>query len=66
MIFALFALAVVGLGNGNVSAGSGTSPRPQSTVRYPVRFDDVPVLRVQKPQPTVSYPIRFPAPEGHR
>ncbi|HEX5597871.1 MAG TPA: hypothetical protein VFX61_17940 [Micromonosporaceae bacterium] len=37
-ILALFALAVVGLGNENVSAESGASPRPQPTVQYPVRF----------------------------
>lgn len=40
-IFAGFALAVVALGNGNASAGSGgAAPRPQSTVQYPIRFED--------------------------
>lgn len=59
MIFGVVALAVVGLGNSNVSAGSGGTPRPQSTVQYPIRFDDVPTARAPKPRPTVSYPIRW-------
>ncbi|WP_258308893.1 hypothetical protein [Streptomyces sp. NWU339] len=59
MIFGVVALAVVGMGNGDVSAGGKGAPRPQSTVQYPIRFDDVPAMRVQKPQPTVSYPIRW-------
>ncbi|MFF3166787.1 hypothetical protein [Streptomyces sp. NPDC003273] len=65
-IFALCALAVVGFGNGNATAGGGEAPQPQSTVRYPIKFDDTPTVRVGKPQPTVSYPIRFPSPAGHR
>lgn len=58
-IFGVVALAVVALGNGNVSAPGEGVPRPQSTVRYPIRFDDGPPARLQKPQPTVSYPIRW-------
>jgi hypothetical protein len=66
-IFAGFALAVVALGNGNASAGSGAAaPRPQSTVQYPIRFDDAPPPRIVQPRPTVSYPVRFPDTEGSR
>jgi hypothetical protein len=66
-VFALFALAVVALGNGNGSAGSGgAAPRLQSTVEYPIRFDDAPRTRIQQPRPTVSYPARFPGTEGNR
>ncbi|PNG23260.1 hypothetical protein [Streptomyces cahuitamycinicus] len=72
-IFAGFALAVVALvnatgnGNGNASAESGeVTPRPQSTVRYPIRFDDAPPPRIAQPRPTVSYPVRFPETEGSR
>ncbi len=65
MIFGVVASAVVGLGNGNgtgngnVSAGEGETPRPQTTVWYPIRFDDVPAVRVPQPRPAVSYPIRW-------
>lgn len=59
MIFGVVALAVVGLGNSNVSAGGGETPRPQTTVQYPIRFDDVPTARAPQPRPTVSYPIRW-------
>jgi hypothetical protein len=66
-IFAGFALAVVALGNGNASAGSGSEvPRPQSTVQYPIRFDNAPPPQIQQPRPTVSYPVRFTSPEGNR
>lgn len=66
-IFAGFALAVVALGSGNATAGSGdTTPRPQSAVQYPVRFDDAPRPRIQQPRPTVSYPVRFPQAEQNR
>ena len=65
-IFAVVALCAVGLGNSNASAGNGTKPQPQPTVHYPIKFADVPALRVHKPQPTVSYPIRFPSPEATR
>ncbi|MGW7433966.1 hypothetical protein ACWGIN_31050 [Streptomyces sp. NPDC054861] len=57
MIFAVIALAVVTLGNGNVStAQKPTTVRPQPTVSYPITFDTTPV-RAPEPQPTVSYPI---------
>lgn len=66
-IFAGFALAVVTLGNGNVSAGSGDgAPWSQSTVQYPIRFDNTPPPRIVQPRPTVSYPVRFPETEGTR
>lgn len=60
MILSVVALAVVGLGNSNVSAAKGEgTPRPQPTVSYPIRFDNIPPVRVPKPHPTVSYPIRW-------
>ncbi|MDQ1013468.1 hypothetical protein QFZ43_000017 [Streptomyces afghaniensis] len=66
-IFAGFALAVVALGNGNATAGSGgVAPRPQSTVQYPIRFEDASPARIQQPRPTVSYPVRFPQTEQNR
>jgi hypothetical protein len=66
-IFAGFALVVVALGSGNATAGSGGEvPRPQSTVQYPIRFDDAPPARIQQPQTTVSYPVRFPQTEQNR
>ncbi|WP_258566155.1 hypothetical protein [Streptomyces parvulus] len=59
MIFSVVALAVVGLGNSNISAGDGKTPRPQTTVQYPIRFDDAPAKWAPGPRPTVSYPIRW-------
>ncbi|MGZ3103558.1 hypothetical protein [Streptomyces sp. H72] len=61
MIFSVVALAVVGLGNSNISTGDGTTPRPQTTIQYPVRFDDAPAARAPqpRPRPMVSYPIRW-------
>ncbi|MFD0224424.1 hypothetical protein ACWGPD_15405 [Streptomyces hirsutus] len=59
MIFGVVALAVVGLDNSNISTGSGKTPRPQTKVQYPVRFDNVPAARAPQPRPTVSYPIRW-------
>ncbi|MFD0509321.1 hypothetical protein ACFQ0G_53435 [Streptomyces chiangmaiensis] len=64
---AVVALAAVGLGNGNAPTSSGTSPRPQSTVHYPIKFDTKDTWKVpQRPRPTVSYPIRFPSQGGDR
>ena len=38
-ILAVVGLAVVGMGNGNVTLpNDGNSPRPRSTVQYPIRF----------------------------
>ncbi|MGW1305722.1 hypothetical protein ACWD5R_39460 [Streptomyces sp. NPDC002514] len=66
-ILGFVVLAVVGLGNGNIVAGGGQVPRPQPTVKYPIRFDTAPAPRVQpRPQPTVSYPIKFPSPKDAR
>lgn len=59
MIFSVVVLAVVGLGNSNISTGDGNTPRPQTTVQYPIRFDDAPAVRAPQPRPTVSYPIRW-------
>jgi hypothetical protein len=59
MLFGVVALVVVGLGNSNASAGGEGTPRPQSTVQYPIRFDNAPAARAPKPRPTVSYPIRW-------
>lgn len=39
MIFAVVALAVVGLGNSDLSTGQGDTPRPQTTVQYPIRWE---------------------------
>jgi hypothetical protein len=62
-IFAVFALAVVGLGNGHASAdgeGGKTGPGPRPTVHYPIRFDTTPMVKQRPhPTPTVSYPIRW-------
>ncbi|MFG3251160.1 hypothetical protein [Streptomyces sp. NPDC048187] len=55
----MVALSVVGLGNSNVSAGEGGTPRPQSTVQYPIRWENAPAARAPQPRPTVSYPIRW-------
>ncbi|MFG3275988.1 hypothetical protein [Streptomyces luteogriseus] len=66
-IFAGFALAVVALGNGNAAAGSGdAAPWPQSSVQYPIRFDNAPPPRIVQPRPTVSYPVRFTGTQGAR
>ncbi|MGC0407368.1 hypothetical protein RKD31_000611 [Streptomyces sp. SAI-163] len=65
MIFAVvalalaLALALVGLGNSNVSRGEGSTPRPQTTVHYPIRWDHAPAARAPQPRPTVSYAIRW-------
>ncbi|MET8905758.1 hypothetical protein [Streptomyces sp. NPDC004538] len=55
------ALAVVVLGNSNISTGDGKTPRPQTTAQYPIRFEGAPAARAPQPQPqpTVSYPIRW-------
>jgi hypothetical protein len=65
-IFAVVALAALGAGNGGASVGGGATLQPQPTVSYPIRFAEVPAVRIKKPEPTVSYPIRFPSPEGKR
>ncbi|WP_432164200.1 hypothetical protein [Streptomyces tendae] len=55
----MVALAVVGLGNSDISAGEGSTPRPRSTVQYPIRWEPAPAARAPQPRPTVSYPIRW-------
>ncbi|MEU8654192.1 hypothetical protein [Streptomyces sp. NPDC048737] len=59
MIFGVVALVVVGLSHSNGSAQGEDTQRPQSTVRYPIRFDNGPGAQAPQPRPTVSYPIRF-------
>jgi ribosomal protein S5 len=63
-ILAVVALTAVGMGNGNITTGRGNSPRPQSTVHYPITFNSTNTVKVQRPQPTVSYPIRFSSRDG--
>jgi hypothetical protein len=58
MIFGVVALVVVGLSHRNGSA-EGEGIQQQSTVRYPIRFDNGPATRAPQPHPTVSYPIQF-------
>ncbi|MGW7261146.1 hypothetical protein [Streptomyces sp. NPDC054834] len=60
------ALAVVGFGHNNAQADRPTSPRPGSTGRYPIRFDQLTGNRPKAvvPQPTVSYPIKFKTPKA--
>ncbi|MFC8878033.1 hypothetical protein [Streptomyces ardesiacus] len=53
------ALAVVGLGNSNIARREGSTPRPQTTVQYPIRWDHAPAARAPQLRPTVSYPIRW-------
>lgn len=66
-IMAVVALAVMGLGDGTAPASSGRSPRPQSTVHYPIKFATTDTRKgMQRPRPTVSYPIRFPSQGGDR
>lgn len=59
MIFGVVALVVVGLSQRNGSAEGEGIQQPQSTVRYPIRFDNGPATRAPQPHPTVSYPIQF-------
>ncbi|MEW2252338.1 hypothetical protein ACFW6K_22225 [Streptomyces sp. NPDC058733] len=66
-IFALFGLAVFGIGN-NATVNTADNAPPRPTVTYPIRFDDHPARSTTtnpEPHPTVSYPIKFPAPK-HR
>jgi hypothetical protein len=66
-VLAVVALAVVGIGNGGVQVGTadGTAPRPQSTVQYPIRFEQTTGREgsAARPRPTVSYPIKFDTPK---
>lgn len=66
-VLAVVALAVVGIGNGGVQVGTtdGTAPRPQSTVQYPIRFEQTTTREGDgaQPRPTVSYPIKFDTPK---
>ena len=64
-VLAVVALAAVGMGSGGSSAGSATTPRPQPTVRYPIKFNSTTTVK-QQPQPTVSYPIPWERPDGNR
>ncbi|AWE54371.1 hypothetical protein DC008_35145 [Streptomyces nigra] len=65
-VLAVIALAVVGMGGGGGGAsGGGSAPRPQSTVRYPVKFENTTTVK-HRPQPTVSYPIPWERSDGDR
>ncbi len=59
VVFAVVALAVVGPGTSDISAGEGSTPRPHSTVQYPIRWDHAPAAGVPQSRPAVSYPIRW-------
>jgi hypothetical protein len=62
-IFALFGLAVFGIGN-NATVNATDNAPPPPTVTYPIRFDDHHARSTSTnavPHPTVSYPIKFPA-----
>lgn len=65
-ILALVALAVAGMGGGGITAGGGTTPRPQPTVQYPIKFDTTTTTGKTRPQPTVSYPIQWNRSGGAR
>ncbi len=64
-IFAVVALVVVSYGHSNTEAQDGKSPRPASTVTYPIHFNRTPDVprKAAQPRPTVSYPIKFPTPK---
>lgn len=57
-ILAVVALAAIGMSNGTRSTdgGNGKSPRPLTTVKYPIKFENS-TTKVKRPQPRVSYPI---------
>lgn len=58
VVLAVVAFALLHHGAPSPAAGPGTSPRPQSTPVYPIKFPEprhaAPTTR---PEPTVSYPI---------
>lgn len=58
---AVVALAVVGFGYDNARADRPASPRPGSTGRYPIRFDQLigNAPKAAWSQPRVSYPSGF-------
>ncbi|WP_328868684.1 hypothetical protein OHT76_00385 [Streptomyces sp. NBC_00287] len=66
-IFAVFGLAVLGIGNSSTGNGADTTS-PELSVTYPVRFehstDSAP--RTATPRPTVSYPVEFDMPALQR
>ncbi|GGV81342.1 hypothetical protein FHS32_006059 [Streptomyces albaduncus] len=69
-IFALVAVAAVGLGNSNTQAGETSAPRPKPgegpAATHPIRLDrsaDRAAPRMTVPRPTVSYPIEFATPQ---
>ncbi|MFF9213981.1 MULTISPECIES: hypothetical protein [unclassified Streptomyces] len=67
-IFALFGLAVFGIGN-NATVNTADNAPPRPTVTYPIRFDTHPAPNTTTnavPHPTVSYPIKFPTPKQRR
>ncbi|WP_227025666.1 hypothetical protein [Streptomyces fodineus] len=62
-IFAVFGLAVFGIGHASTAKGTDSAPRRPS-VTYPIHFDHHTgsFSRDAVPRPTVSYPIKFDAP----
>jgi len=66
-VFAVFGLAVLGIGNASTGVGANsTSPEP--SVTYPVRFEHSTNRAPQStvPRPTVSYPVEFDMPALER
>ncbi|MFF8947128.1 hypothetical protein ACF1A5_33695 [Streptomyces sp. NPDC014864] len=61
-IFALFGLAVFGIGHASTVNGTDSAPR------QPIRFDHYAdsISRDVAPRPTVSYPIKFDTPEPRK
>ncbi|MFD9725384.1 hypothetical protein [Streptomyces sp. NPDC059072] len=70
-LLGLFVTGALLLGNGTTTAGTGSgagqeSPRPQSTVAYPITWPAWEERPAPLPEPAVSYPIVFPGAEGDR
>lgn len=64
-IFALFGLAVFGIGN-NATLNTADNAPPRPTVTYFDYHHARSTTTNPEPHPTVSYPIKFPAPKKHR
>ncbi|QTD95711.1 hypothetical protein S1361_38440 [Streptomyces cyanogenus] len=66
-IFALFGLAVFGIGHASAANGTDSAPHRPS-VTYPIRFDHHAgsTSKDVAPRPTVSYPIKFGTPEPRK
>ncbi|MEU7560278.1 hypothetical protein [Streptomyces eurythermus] len=66
-IFALFGLAVFGIGHASTANGTDSAPR-QPSVTYPIRFNHYAASTSKDvaPRPTVSYAIKFDTPEPRK